>query len=335
MRRNNQEYELPSYLPQRKRINTSYKYIPKKIFQTWETSEVTEGMHSAVQTWINKNPDWEYYFFDAQARRNFIKDNFSKEVVNAYDQLIPGAYKADLWRYCVLYIHGGIYCDIKQELLTSLNSVLTKDIEFLSFKDRDVYDPRMLRMDKFYTNKKMSSNIYQAFICSKPRHSFLKHAINMIIKNIREGYYGYNPICITGPALLAQAVNICLKQPKYNQIDSGTYDINGFKFTLFPIPNWKEKITYTDKTVPFFKMQYSNYRSELYSNLPQNLEKNYELAWHMHKVFFHRKVLLPKSKFFNDFTHKYKIFRLQFYYCLYRLGIKSYFKQIIKRYTHA
>ena len=50
-----------------------YKYIPKKIFQTGVSCEVTKGMYNAVHTWIDKNPDWEYHFFDDKACRNFIK----------------------------------------------------------------------------------------------------------------------------------------------------------------------------------------------------------------------------------------------------------------------
>ena len=29
----------------------------------------------------------------------------------AYDCLLPPAYRADLWRYCALYAHGGHYLD--------------------------------------------------------------------------------------------------------------------------------------------------------------------------------------------------------------------------------
>jgi mannosyltransferase OCH1-like enzyme len=70
-----------------------FKYIPKKIFQTWETDKVTPGMYNAVHTWIDKNPDWECYFFDSASRRDFIKQHFPKEVLDAYDVIVPGAYK--------------------------------------------------------------------------------------------------------------------------------------------------------------------------------------------------------------------------------------------------
>ena len=60
---------------------------------------------------MNDNINLEYY--DDTGARDFIINNYPSEVLWAYDKLIPGAYKADLWRYCVLYINGGIYVDIK------------------------------------------------------------------------------------------------------------------------------------------------------------------------------------------------------------------------------
>jgi mannosyltransferase OCH1-like enzyme len=139
--------ELPEYLPPRDKkpsSKKSYKYIPKKIFQTYKTNQVSSGMYDAVNTWIDKNPDWEYHFFDKDDRRNFIKENFPKKVLDAYDTLLPGAYKADLWRYCVLYIHGGVYVDIKAQLLVSLNDVISEDIQFLSIKDKLCDSPSSL-----------------------------------------------------------------------------------------------------------------------------------------------------------------------------------------------
>ena len=52
--------------------------IPKKIFQTFETTQFPEGMSKACLSWKIKNPDWEYYFFDKNDRVEFIKKHFSE-----------------------------------------------------------------------------------------------------------------------------------------------------------------------------------------------------------------------------------------------------------------
>ena len=39
--------------------------------------------------------------------RNFIKKHFSRDVSYAFDKINPGAFKSDLWRYCIIYKNGG------------------------------------------------------------------------------------------------------------------------------------------------------------------------------------------------------------------------------------
>ena len=53
-----------------------------------------------------------YLFHDAECR-DFIAREYPPDVLMAYDCLIPTAFKADLWRYCVLYKYGGVYLDAK------------------------------------------------------------------------------------------------------------------------------------------------------------------------------------------------------------------------------
>ncbi len=57
--------------------------------------------------------DCAYYLYNDADCRAFIRSAFPPAVVAAYDRLIPTAFKADLWRYCVLYKFGGVYLDVK------------------------------------------------------------------------------------------------------------------------------------------------------------------------------------------------------------------------------
>ena len=86
--------------------------IPPLIFQTFKTPELPNLMYEAVQSWIEHNPGFEYRFFDDDAQAAFIRDNFDPDVFSAYQKIEGGAFRADLWRYCVLWIHGGVYADI-------------------------------------------------------------------------------------------------------------------------------------------------------------------------------------------------------------------------------
>ena len=312
----NKTYKLPTYLAPREKNNKyKYKCISKKIFQTWETNKVPSGMYDAAHTWIDKNPDWEYHFFDNKACRDFIKEHFPKKVLDAYDALIPGAYKADLWRYCVLYIHGGVYCDIKQELLINLNKVISSDVEFLSIKDRNL------------TNFEFSGYIYQAFICAKPKHPFLKNAIEMIINNCDNGFYGNDALCPTGPALLGKALNLSIGRSEKTPHVVGEHCVGEITYELWPTPYFETEIAITDKNTPFFNVEYKNYRKDQYSNISHDLSKNYGLCWYFNSLYKHGRVSRPKINLYKSIIFKLKKLKSYFRY----LKLKYKFNTIILR----
>ena len=102
---------IPSRI-ERKVESSKNTKISKIIWQTHESKKLPESSFNAINKLITKNPEFEYRFHDKYDRRNFILNNFNQDVLNAYDKIYPGAGKADIWRFAVLYIHGGIYSDV-------------------------------------------------------------------------------------------------------------------------------------------------------------------------------------------------------------------------------
>jgi len=161
--------------------------IPLNIFQTYHTLDLPVHMKQNIEELQKKNPEFTYQLFDDAMCRDFIQNHFDKPVLHAFDSLIPGAYKADLWRYCVLYIHGGIYIDIK---LKSVNNF--KLIELLD--------------KEYYVKDRLSggqNGIYQAFMVNLPKNPLLLKCIQQIVQNVKHKYYGRNPLSITGPQLMS------------------------------------------------------------------------------------------------------------------------------------
>ena len=79
--------------------------IPRQIFQTWHNkNELPPQVKSNIEKMKELNPEFDHYLFDDDDCLQFIQQHFTQDVVNAFQSLVPGAYKADLWRYCVLYI---------------------------------------------------------------------------------------------------------------------------------------------------------------------------------------------------------------------------------------
>jgi mannosyltransferase OCH1-like enzyme len=110
--------------------------IPKTIIQTTYSRNIENILHyNSILSYIELNPEYEYKIFDNNDSRLFIKNNFDEYILIAYDLIIPGAFKADFFRYCYLYINGGCYFDCKSILRVPLRNIINKDDTFLLCKD--------------------------------------------------------------------------------------------------------------------------------------------------------------------------------------------------------
>ena len=178
--------------------------IPKRIYQTMNTTLTNQDRYKfSVQAWKQLNPEYEYYFFDATGRRELLKTYFDANVCAAYDMLLPGAYQADLFRYCLLYVHGGCYVDSQTQPFISLREVIAPDTEMVSALDVKPY------------------GIWNGFLCTAPEHPAIKLAIDQTVKNILDQKNFKSPLRLTGPLLLGMSVNKWLKRHPKQSVRQG------------------------------------------------------------------------------------------------------------------
>ena len=104
--------------------------IPKVIYQSWKTKELKNDMLNNVKKLQSLNPEYKYVLYDDNDCQNFILENFGINYANAFDVLIPGAFKCDLWRYAMLYINGGVYLDIDMEPKIPFREILEETDRF-------------------------------------------------------------------------------------------------------------------------------------------------------------------------------------------------------------
>jgi mannosyltransferase OCH1-like enzyme len=189
-------------------------------------------MFEAIQSWKDLNPEYEHYYYSEKDRLEFIEKFFDKKVLDAYLSIIPGAFKADLWRCCMLYENGGIYVDSDMICLQSLNDYLEEEDEFLISRD----DP----MSKTF--------LANGFIASVPKHPFLKQQIDSIVNNIetkKECYY----LEISGPALFGKSVNKILGLGQDSNYTLGVSDINGYRIKVLKHEWTTKTMTYDGENV--------------------------------------------------------------------------------------
>ena len=152
----------------------SNQNIPKTIIQTTYSRNINNILHyNSILTYIELNPEYEYKIFDNDDSRVFIKNNFDDYTLIAYDLIIPGAFKADFFRYCYLYINGGCYFDCKSILRIPLRNIIHKDDNFLLCKD-------------------IGEGYFNAILLSVSKNELLLKTINMCIENIYNFYNKYN-----------------------------------------------------------------------------------------------------------------------------------------------
>jgi mannosyltransferase OCH1-like enzyme len=181
---NNKHQYQHRHQQQQKRLQR----IPPLIFQTWHTKDLPPSMNAAVEKVKMHSKGMSHRLFDDEECRSFIRNNCSNDVFQAYESLIPGAYKADLWRYCILYKFGGIYMDIKY--------VPHNGFQLSALLDRERW---VLDINK--------NDIYNALIIVRPNNPILKEAIATVVQNVKRRFYGRNDLEPTGPKLLSRLFN--------------------------------------------------------------------------------------------------------------------------------
>lgn len=167
--------------------------IPKIIFQTMESHLTMHNIRSCIQQVKTLNPGYKHYYFNSYDARQFIRAHMP-EVLEFYDALIPGAYKADLWRYCVLYHYGGFYLDTRMFPYLSFDSVISKSTEFLSCVDVS------------------ESMLYQAILGAAPKSKYMRYAIDECVLNIKKRILSNTDLGVTGPRVMGNALNRALKR---------------------------------------------------------------------------------------------------------------------------
>jgi hypothetical protein len=196
--------------------------IPKVIIQTSNYKNNKNLKHyNAIMSIIEMNPEYDYKFFDDNDARKFISDNFKKNILDenlnldeslnsnldkkddesfekkyllsdiliAYDMLIPGSYRADLFRYCYLYINGGCYIDCKMIMKKSLSKIIDKD------------DSLIVCLEDY--------KFYNGLIFTEKNNKLIYNCIKDCVTNILNNKDSNNPDNVTGNYVFYNNLSSC------------------------------------------------------------------------------------------------------------------------------
>ena len=161
--------------------------INKKIYQTWKYKKLPNAAQSAIDKALSINPSFQHEVYDDSDVFYFIKENYDKDVLSAYESLNAGAAKADFWRYCVLHINGGIYLDVDSEILSSLDELIQTE-------------------DKAIVSRERNFGLFvQWCLMFEAAHPILAKTIDKCVYNIKNRTSS-DILYVTGPRIYSEAV---------------------------------------------------------------------------------------------------------------------------------
>jgi alpha 1,6-mannosyltransferase len=167
--------------------------IPKIIWQTYKNNfkDLPDYALSAAETWINKNPEWQYNYMSDDDVMDFVRENFGHRWEKIFNSCPVGVMKADIWRIMVLYINGGMYTDLDTTCNVPIDSWLDK------ISDK-----------KIILNAEHEIHIQQWTFLSEKNHPILSYMLDNIDKAFDSPDYS-NPHFVhamTGPGIFTKSI---------------------------------------------------------------------------------------------------------------------------------
>lgn len=117
--------------------------FPKKIWQSWKVDPLAfeERDQMCAKSWVSKNPGYRYEVLTDSNDLQYVETHFGPQgldrpdIVYVYQSLTAKIIKADLLRYLVMYVEGGVYVDIDVEAIKPIERFIP---DRSRFKEQDI-----------------------------------------------------------------------------------------------------------------------------------------------------------------------------------------------------
>jgi hypothetical protein len=172
--------------------------IPNRVYQTWKRPVLPFLLALEVKRFRKMNSDYSFFFFDDRRMAEYMDAHYAAHpILKVFQNVRIPVVRADIWRYCILYREGGVYCDIKSAVKVPLSELLHDDFsELISFEglkwkdllhldqyaDRGVFLPAP--PDSVRGNLEYPDNtIINWLLCFEKGSPILEEVINLIVRH--------------------------------------------------------------------------------------------------------------------------------------------------------
>lgn len=232
--------------------------IPKIIHQIWfqGKSKCPNKFLKNSKTWIDKNENYEYIFWDENSINNFLQQNYP-QYLNNYKNFNYMHQKIDFFKYILMNHYGGIYADIDTICLQNFDNLLKYDGVV-------VCETMANKFESFITFGQQHS-VNNGVILSEKHHPFWLWYINNIFKQKGPWLTKFSEINnTTGPSFFSKCIysykgegitilnhhafEPCYSGDIYCKVDNKSYaDHQHAQTWISPIVQYMTKIYYTIK----------------------------------------------------------------------------------------
>ena len=111
----------------KKPSSSTQRFIPKTVYMTYDD---LDGIPDSVIKNIKKYCEgYNIEIHGDQKCEDFLYEYYGPDAVQIFREMELGAHKADFWRYCILYVKGGYYFDIKTNFQKHIDEIFKVDKE--------------------------------------------------------------------------------------------------------------------------------------------------------------------------------------------------------------
>ena len=230
------------------RVPASGRKIPNQVFLTWKDTRFFPLHAQQLRRFRNLNKDYSFEFYDDKRMNDYMEANFAGHpILEVFHYITVMSAKVDVWRYCILYKEGGVYCDIDSSLTLPLRTMLKDDPEEMlsyegnAWRDNLVIgkyaDPALFLpgpSPEVETLLDLPDNQFLTwFLCFAPGHPILKEYIDLLVAHFpffKDRVFDLilpGSSHATGPVALTQAVWKTLEKTKKRPAQFGV-DFKGY-----------------------------------------------------------------------------------------------------------
>lgn len=165
-------------------------HFPRKIWQTWKVEPLLfeERDLLVARSWTAKNPSYRYEVLTDANDMRYVEEHFGPsgfnrpDIVHVYRTLNARIIKADLLRYLIMYVEGGVYADIDVEAIRPIERFVPdrydeKEVDMVIGVEID--NPDFINHP--ILGQKSQSFCQWTFMC-KPQQPVMLHLVDNILK---------------------------------------------------------------------------------------------------------------------------------------------------------